>query len=596
MSNQFLSSDEQDDTNLKKNALNDLKSFKFLIKQGQARKGQFLFALLLMLLSSLTAIYSSRAMGHLVEDGLLRKAFNESYFWALLIIGFEVSSLAFQWFGRRVLVVNSSATILDIRKKLFTHIQKLPLSFYDKQPQGRVITRITHDVEGVEEFFTSTIGRFVNAIFMAIISGTAMCLTDLRIGLILICSMLPAVALVYLTKGKVRVVNRKMSKLSSKLNSKLNEYLSGIDVIRSYGLEKWSDENFSSAVNDHRESQLNANFLYSWTRPLTSFLCTLPLIGLIYFGGREVIAGTMGVGIFVAFIRYCEKFFSPIMMLAREIHVIQQAFTSSERVHSFFAHAEEDKVLGLDGDISELNIRGNIEFKDVCMAYDSDNWVLSDLNFKISSGEKIGLVGETGCGKTTTVSLLTRLYDFQKGIIEIDGLSIRDFKREFLRNSIGFVAQDPVIFSADLRENLCAGNFSTDEKIIECCRKTGFYKVMEESAITLDSIILDGGENLSIGEKQLLSLTRVLLGDPKILVLDEATANIDPNYEKIIHGAIEHIMKGRTCLIIAHRLDTVMSCDRLFVFEKGKLAESGAPLELLKSNGLFSNLQKASEL
>lgn len=596
MSNQFIARDEQDESNLKKNALNDLKSFKFLIKQGQARKGKFIFALILMLISSLSAIYSSRAMGHLVEDGLLKKAFDESYFWAILIVLCEVGALALQWCGRRILILNSSETILDIRKKLFAHIQKLPLSFYDKQPQGRVITRITHDVEGVEEFFTSTIGRFVNAGFMAIISGTAMCLTNFRIGIILICSMLPAVLLVYLTKNKVRVVNRRMSKLSSALNSKLNEYLSGIDVIRSYGLESWSHQNFDEAVNDHRSAQLSANFLYSWTRPLTAFFCTLPLVGLVFFGGKAVLAGTMSVGIFVAFIRYCEKFFSPILMLAREIHVIQQAFTSSERVHSFFSHEEEEAVLGKDGEIFDHNFKGQIEFKNTWMAYDSDNWVLKDLNFKISSGEKIGLVGSTGCGKTTTVSLLARLYDFQKGSIEIDGKSIRDFNRKFLRSSIGFVSQDPIIFSADLRENLCAGKSATDETILSCCEKTGLAKVMKESAMTLDSVILDGGENLSIGEKQLLSLTRVLLADPKILVLDEATANIDPNYEKLIHNAIVNIMEDKTCLIIAHRLDTVMSCDRLLVFEKGRLVESGTPNQLLQSDGVFAKLQKASEL
>ncbi len=595
MSNQFVARDEQDESNLKKNALNDLKSLKFLIKQGQARKGKFIFALVLMLVSSLSAIYSSRAMGYLVEEGLLKKAFDDSYFWAILIVLCEVAALVLQWCGRRILVLNSSETILDIRKKLFAHIQKLPLSFYDKQPQGRVITRITHDVEGVEEFFTSTIGRFVNAGFMAIISGTAMCLTNFRIGIILICSMLPAVLLVYLTKNKVRVVNRRMSKLSSALNSKLNEYLSGIDVIRSYGLESWSHQNFDEAVNDHRSAQLSANFLYSWTRPLTAFFCTLPLVGLIFFGGKAVLAGTMSVGVFVAFIRYCEKFFSPILMLAREIHVIQQAFTSSERVHSFFSHAEEETVLGKDGEISDHDFQGQIEFKNTWMSYESDNWVLKDLNFKINSGEKIGLVGSTGCGKTTTVSLLARLYDFQKGSIEVDGISIRDFNRKYLRSSIGFVSQDPIIFSADLRENLCAGNSATDEEILSCCEETGLAKAMMESGMTLDSDILDGGENLSIGEKQLLSLTRVLLADPKILVLDEATANIDPNYERIIHNAIISIMKNKTCLIIAHRLDTVMSCDRLLVFDKGRLAESGAPEELLKSDGLFAGLQKASQ-
>ncbi|OUR97771.1 hypothetical protein A9Q84_06105 [Halobacteriovorax marinus] len=594
--NQFLHSDEQDDKNLKKNGLSDLSSFKFLVSFGYKRKKKFLFALVLMLFSSLIAIVSSRSMGHLVEYGLFPKDFDLSLFWASLIIGCEAVGLALQWFGRRILVLNSSETILDIRKKLFSHIQKLPLGFYDKQPQGRVITRITHDVEGVEEFFTSTIGRFVNAFFMATISGAAMCLTDLKLGLILIASMLPAVVLVYTTKNMVRKVNRNMSKLSSALNSKLNEYLNGIDVIRSYGLENWSHQNFDEAVNEHKNAQLSANLLYSWTRPLTAFFCTLPLIGLVFFGGQEVLNNTMSVGVFVAFIRYCERFFSPIMMLAREIHVIQQAFTSSERVSSFFSHDTEDVVLGDDGEVAEHQFEGKISFKNIWMSYDVDDWVLRDLNFEIQPGEKIGLVGSTGCGKTTTVNLLSRLYEYQKGDIEIDGKSIRSFNRKFLRSSIGFVAQDPIIFHGKLRENLSAGENLSDDVILNCCDITGLSKVMKDSKIDLNTQVLEGGENLSIGERQLVSLTRILLGDPKILILDEATANIDPTYEKIIHEAIEKIMANKTCLIIAHRLDTIMNCDRLLVFDHGRLVEEGSPKALLDSKGQFSKLQVASQL
>jgi ABC-type multidrug transport system fused ATPase/permease subunit len=593
MSNDFLLKDEQDETNLKKKALSDLRSIKFLIKYARPRKGKFFLALFLMLVSSIVAIYSSRSMGHLVESGLLKKDLSVSIIWSVGIVTFELSALLFQWFGRKILVVSASATILDIRKSLFNFIHQLPLGFYDRQPQGRVITRLTHDVEGVEEFFTSTIGRFVNAIFMAFLSAIAMCITDLKLGLILVSSMIPAVLFVVMTKKQVRNVNRNMSKFSSAVNSKLNEYINGIDVIRSYGLEKWSRQNFDEAVYKHQNAQLSANMLYAWSRPLTAFLCTLPLIGLVYFGGNAVISGAMSIGIFVAFIRYCERFFSPIMMLAREIHVIQQALTSGERVASFLSHDDEKTILGEDGLIDTHHFIGKIDFENLWMAYSGDDWVLKDVSFQIAPGEKIGLVGTTGCGKTTTVSLLSRLYEFQKGDISIDDKSIRSYNRSFLRSSIGFVSQDPVIFHGTLRENLVTKMNFNDEKILECTRITGLFKVMNDSNINLDSIILENGENLSAGERQLLSLTRVLLQNPKILILDEATANIDPYFEKIIHDAVNTIMESKTCLIIAHRLDTIMSCDRLLVFNQGRLLEEGSPNELLEQKGFFFSLQEA---
>ncbi|WP_127717659.1 ABC transporter ATP-binding protein [Halobacteriovorax sp. HLS] len=592
---QYLHKDEQDETNVKNKFISDFSAIKFLMRYAAPRKKSFFIALFLMLLSSLVAIFSSRSMGFLVEKGLLVKDIDASTFWAISIIALEILGLAFQWSGRRILIINASSTILDIRKSLFNFIHKLPLNFYDRQPQGRVITRLTHDVEGVEEFFTSTIGRFVNAIFMAIIAASAMCITDLKLGLILVSSMLPAVLFVFATKKKVRDVNRSMSKHSSALNSKLNEYINGIDVIRSYGLEQWSRQNFDDAVISHQQAQLSANFLYAWSRPFTAFLCSLPLMGLVFFGGKAVMAGTLSVGVFVAFIRYCERFFSPIMMLAREIHVIQQALTSGERVASFFSHETELDVLGNNGSLNSVDLEGRIEFSNVWMSYNLDDWVLKDVSFNIEKGQKIGLVGTTGCGKTTTVSLLSRLYEFQKGDILVDGISIRDYERNFLRKSIGFVSQDPIIFHGSLRENLSADKDTTDEVLLDCAKTTGLLQVMQESAITLDSIVLENGENLSVGERQLLSLTRVLLQNPRILILDEATANIDPHYEKIIHNAVNEIMESKTCLIIAHRLDTIMSCDNLLVFNKGRLVESGNPRALLESKGFFASLQKATD-
>jgi ATP-binding cassette subfamily B multidrug efflux pump len=473
----------------------------------------------------------------------------------------------------------------------------LPMSFYDRQPQGRIVTRVTHDVEGMEDFFVSSLGRLSSAIFFATTSIIAMCVTDLKLGLILISSVIPAIIFIYTTRNAVRKVNRRMTKSSSAANSKLAELISGLEVIRSFGLEDWSKKEYDDVIDEYEGAHLAANSFYGWSRPLISFLCGLPLVGLIGIGGYKVLAGTMGVGLFVTFIRYCERFINPIMMLAREFNVIQQAFTSAERVASFLNHDEEDIVLGKDGTKVKISdsIKGQISFKNVSMAYDGKNFVLNGLNFDIEAGEKIGLVGQTGCGKTTSVSLISRLYDFQKGDILIDDIPIRDYQRDFLRSNIGFISQNVVLIKGSLRENLCFDDRIDDSEILSACEKTGMAKVMLDNGLTLDSHLVEGGENLSTGQRQLLALTRILLRNPSLLIMDEATANIDEQFERIIHDAVEKIMENRTCLIIAHRLNTLKECDRIFVFDQGKLVEQGPHDILMQKQSYFYRLQNSSE-
>jgi ATP-binding cassette subfamily B multidrug efflux pump len=229
------------------------------------------------------------------------------------------------------------------------------------------------------------------------------------------------------------------------------------------------------------------------------------------------------------------------------------------------------------------------------MAYDKENYVLKGIDFKIKRGEKIGLVGTTGCGKTTTVSLLSRLYEYQKGDVLLDGHSLRHYRRSFLRQQIGFVSQDAILFRGSFRQNLSTDESVPDDKILYACEVTGLAQVMRLGSWTLESEIYDGGANLSVGERQLLALTRVLIKNPTILILDEATANIDPWFEKIIHQAVDRVMVGRTCLMIAHRLSTLDHCDRIFVFEKGRLVEEGSKLELEAKKGHFFNLHKAQD-
>ena len=595
----YISSDEQDESQINKFKMGDLKSFIFLMDYAKSYKNQFAGSILLIFISSAIAIYSAKLMGPLVEEGLMKKDFSRSMYFGLLILVLESFVVFFQWMGKRFLSKYASLTILKIREGMFHHLQELPMTYFDRQPQGRVVTRLTHDVEGLEDFFVNSLGKLLQAFFMVSMAAFAILSTDLSLGALIVASMIPAIFFIFLTKGHVRSLHRKMSKCSSTLNAKLSEYVDGIEVIRAFGLEKWTFNVYRKHIREQLNVMLTANVFYAWSRPFVNFLVYSPFFVLLWVGGKSVLAWALGVGVFISIMRYCERFFSPIMILSREIQVIQQAFSGAERVAGFLKQEDENQVLGENGKI-RIPIKGNLSFKNVSMSYDrGDSLVLNNVTFNIQSGEKIGVVGKTGSGKSTTVSLISRLYDFQKGDIFLDGRSIRDFDRNYLRENIGFVSQDVFIFKGTLRDNLLLGSgegisLIQDEQLIKAAKITGFENIMTSCELNLDSPITEGGGNLSSGEKQLLSLTRILIRNPKLLILDEATANIDEKYEDIIHEAVTRIMDGRTCLIVAHRLGTLKFCDRVMVFNLGEMVEEGSLDELLEQKGFYYNLQNRS--
>ena len=280
MKKSYLKIDDQHESHDNENVNPDYKSLLYLLKYSAKFKWKIMLSLILLVSTSIIVIISARAMGHLVDQGLVPEDYDKAWFFAWFILGLEVAAIFTGWVGRSLLAKYALASIYEIRKGLFRHVQLLPMTYYDTQPQGRVVTRITHDVESLEQFFTSSLGRLFNALFMTIVASAAMLATDLRLGSILIFSMFPAALFVFGTKNMVRKINRKMSRLNSALNAKLSEYINGIEVIRSFGLEKWSKDNYDKAVDEHLNSQLSANTLFSWSRPLISFLCTLPLIAL----------------------------------------------------------------------------------------------------------------------------------------------------------------------------------------------------------------------------------------------------------------------------------------------------------------------------
>lgn len=544
-------------------------------------RSRFASALALLLASATFTLLTGLTIGQLVEQGLVRRDLAACLVPGASTIALEIAALLAGYRGRRILAEATSRAILRIRESLFHHIHRLPLSYYDRQPLGRTVTRISHDVESLETFFSGSLSRLVLTSIFVVLSLVAMLVTDLALGSLLVTLALPAVIIVTATRHHARDLNRQMTRTNSGINARLAEYLNGISVISSFGLEQWSAAEFRRSVTAYLETCITTNRFYSWLRPISELLCQLPLVGLLWFGGHAVLEGTLTLGIFVAFVRYCQRFSGPITELSREVQAIQEALTTCERVGTFLNAQTEEVELGRDGDVTAHGIAGSVAFRNVSMGYSPTEQILFDLSFDVAAGTSVGLAGPTGSGKTSTVSLLARLYEFQAGEIFIDGIPIRSFRRAGLRNIIGFVSQDVIIIAGTIAENLASGREIPRPTIESSARRTGLVDVLARSGRTLDSIVLDRGADLSEGERQLIALTRVLAAAPTILILDEATAHIDPDLEAIVHHAVETVMAGRTCFIIAHRLQTLQNCDQILVFDKGRIVEQGSPKNLL---------------
>lgn len=590
----FLDDDEQEEGQNKKFRIGDVKAFLFLLKKSKGQYPSLLLGLVIIFIASILVIFSGKWMGELIQDGLIKKDWNRSFILCGQILVFESFSLFLTYKGSKILIKSSNEIILQIRAILFAHFQVLPLSYFDRQPQGRIITRLTHDVEGLESFFVGSLTKLMNGFFMLSVSIIFILATDIKVGSTIVLSLLPAILFIFLTKGKIKNINRQMSKCTGFFNSKLSELIDGIDVIRVFGLEKWAREAYIEKIDLHKKSTLNANLFYGITRPIVMTLIYLPFFGLLWFGGKAVLGGTLLIGTFVALMRYCEKFFNPLMTLATEIQVIQEAFSKSERVASFLKHETEEEELGHDGNLTS-KILGKIEFKNVIMSYPQNNeLILKNVSFNIDPGEKVGFVGRTGSGKTTTISLLSRLYEFQQGEILIDNQCIRDFKRSHLRRNIGLVSQDVIVFKGSILENLIMEendkNFS--KKFLKSvCDKTGLTDVLKNRGIGPLDYISESGNDLSGGEKQLLSLARVVLRNPSILILDEATSNFDFHFENLIHQFLTENFKGITQIYVAHRLETLGDCDKIMVFNEGKIVEQGTPSQLMENKKYFFDLK-----
>lgn len=545
-----------------------------------------------IVLATASVMVAARVLGSLVEAVTYGRGSVAVAQAAAVFLALEGLSVLLQYLGRVNLARVTIEVAYRIRTELFRKMRRVPIAYFDVEPLGRTITRLTADVEGIESFFGGTLARVLTALITVVVVLLAMVVTDPAFGAVIVAASLPSLIFSIAMRKPVRDSLRLYKRRSAHVNAKLAENLSGMPVIRIFGLEAWTQGSFGEATQKMFEAGIRTANWNSIIRPATVLLCSMPTLLILWLGGERVISGLMPLGTLIAFVRYSERFIAPIRTISQEIQHIQEALVSSERVRRMLEGPEEDATLGPDGTLAPT-LAGGVEYRDVRMAYTPGHEVLKGVSFAVPPGAKVGLVGASGSGKTTTVNLLPRLYPISSGQILVDGIDLATISRDALRAQLGYVSQDVVVVSGTIRDNLLfatSGRTPSDDELHAACRKTGLSEVLRGLRGGLDHRVVEGGDNLSMGERQLVAFTRMLLRDPRILILDEATANIDERCEHLIQKATDELMTGRTCFVIAHRLSTVVRCDLILVFEGGRIVEQGTHGGLVAKGGLYAEL------
>jgi len=493
------------------------------------------------------------------------------------------------YIGQRVMV--------DLRQEIFRKLQRLSIAFYDRNPVGRLMTRVTSDVETLNDMFTGGVVALFGDVFTLVVIMAWMLAVDVRLSLVSF-AVIPFVALAAkIFQDTVRGAYRRIRVKLARINAFLQEHVTGMRVVQLFGREAQSYGRFEAVNRDYLVANLDSIVAYAIFFPAIEVLTSVALASILLYGGDRVLGHTLTVGVLAAFLQLARRFFRPLQDLSEKYNILQSAMASSERVFKLLDAEETVRDPAQPRGLPKP-VRGTVAFEDVWFRYPArngaepraDGWVLKGVSFTARPGETVAVVGHTGAGKTTIINLLLRFYDVERGRVTVDGVDIRELAQEELRALIGLVQQDVFLFTGDIAANIRLGSAVSDRAVMDAAERVGAGRFIERLPGRYAHRLGERGQNVSVGERQLLAFARALAADPAILVLDEATSSVDAEAEELIQKAIAELMRGRTSIVVAHRLSTIQHADNILVLHHGEVRERGSHRELLAAGGLYERL------
>jgi len=514
---------------------------------------------------------------------------------SLLLLAVLAFDFLAQYVQIRIMQRVGQQTMYDMRREIFAHMQRLPMSYFDRNPVGRLVTRVTTDVDALNDLFAAGVVTMINDFFLLAVMAGLLFTIDRRLALDTL-AVLPGILIVTMIFRKfVRDANRRIRTAIARINAFLQEYISGMSVVQLFNRERKAMEEFERRNRDNMLAWRDAILAYALFYPAVEFL-SFATIALIYWsGGNRILSGALSLGVLTAFTMFAQRFFRPIQDLSEKFNILQSAMAASERI---FKLLDEPVLVESDPNAIPLDHPlGEIEFRNVWFSYRNtaepadEDWVLRDVSFRVEPGQTFAIVGHTGAGKTTLISLLLRFYDVQRGQILLDGKDIRTIDLQDLRRQFGIVLQDPFLFTGTIETNIRLGTPNIDRGTVErAVDEIGLGDFVRSLPEGVASSVNERGSTLSVGQRQLINFARALAHNPRFLILDEATSSVDTKTEMLIREALNRLLSGRTALVIAHRLSTIQHADRILVFHKGRLREQGAHQELLAERGIYYRL------
>lgn len=507
-----------------------------------------------------------------------------------LLVGLMILQAVVQWAHTYFSGWIGQVIIKDIRIKLYRHLLKLRLKFFDNTPIGRLVTRNVSDIETLADVFSEGLAAIIGDLLQLVTILGVMFYIDWKLTLVSLCTLPLMIISTYIFKEKIKVTFNDVRNAVSNLNSFLQEHITGMNIVQIFNREEREFEKFKEINREHRAAHIRSVLYYSVYFPVAEIIQAMGIGLVVWYGAVGVLGMNIQVGVLISFIMYLQLFFRPIRMIADRFNTLQMGVVSSSRIFRLLNSKEH---IANEGNYKPERIEGNIRVEKVWFAYVDEDYVLKDISFEVKKGQTVALVGATGAGKSSIINLISRFYEINKGHIYIDGREIREYELAILRKHIGVVLQDVFLFSNSIYYNITLGNPSiTREQVMEAADLVGAKKFIERLPDGLDYNVMERGSTLSVGQRQLISFVRAMVYNPEILILDEATSSVDTETEELIQESIEKMMKGRTSIVIAHRLSTIQKADQILVLHKGEIVETGNHASLLELGGYYTQLHQ----